>query len=211
MACIVNMGSVYHEIFLHAKKLKSCSPAKEWLAKRLLSEVPKRKDWHEQSWLGSTRMWELLDEVCSPDVLAEMQPVKAAVERHVAKAIANGEPLKWFGHAEARREISSVADWLASLPTEDPDMLRKLSKVTWAQAVDHSRRWHERLAKQSAETVAAKELADGTQIVVEAPLADGWRWVRLTTEEALDQEGQAMGHCVGSGGYDTCLMDWRSV
>ncbi|MCB2101409.1 MAG: PcfJ domain-containing protein, partial [Rhodobacterales bacterium] len=33
-------------------------------------------------------------------------------------------------------------------------------------------------------------------------LGDGWRWLRLTSEAALDYEGRRMRHCAGEGGYD---------
>ena len=72
--------------------------------------------------------------------------------------------------------------------------------MTWAQAIEHSRRWHDRLARQNADVVSAAALGQGVVIALE--MADGWRWARLETTAALDAEGQAMGHCVGSGGYD---------
>ncbi len=45
-----------------------------------------------------------------------------------------------------------------------------------------------------------KESLAGTEPVME--LSDGMRIVRLTTPEALDFEGEYMGHCVGKGSYD---------
>lgn len=36
---------------------------------------------------------------------------------------------------------------------------------------------------------------------------DGWLVVRLMTRQALDREGEHMGHCLGNGGYDECAGD----
>jgi hypothetical protein len=106
----------------------------------------------------------------------------------------------------ARRlpDLDLVADWLACLPTDDPEMLRKLERVSWDDAVTLTDQWHARLAKRMSWKASAAELAEGTRAVLELP--DGWRWVRLETKEALDREGEAMGHCVGQGGYDWLLF-----
>ena len=118
----------------------------------------------------------------------------------MAKAVAQGEPLVLFQAGFAAAEVGAVADWLAALSTEAPALLAKLPRVTWTQAIEHSRRWHDRLARQNADVVSAAALGQGVVIALE--MADGWRWARLETTAALDAEGQAMGHCVGSGGYD---------
>ncbi|MFJ7437338.1 hypothetical protein ACIQW5_06745 [Methylorubrum thiocyanatum] len=94
------------------------------------------------------------------------------------------------------RDFGTVRDWLAALPETDPRMLDKLPRVTWDQAVEHARAYHERL-KRSRLRIAGDE---GT--VDPVPSVAGHRWLHLVTPEALDAESAAMGHCVGDGGYD---------
>ncbi|MFJ7437779.1 hypothetical protein ACIQW5_09005 [Methylorubrum thiocyanatum] len=100
------------------------------------------------------------------------------------------------------RHFGTVRDWLAALPETDPRMLDKLARVTWDQAVEHARAYHERL-KRSRLRIAGNE---GTADPV--PSVAGHRWLHLVTPEALDAESGAMGHCVGDGGYDYVTW-WR--
>jgi hypothetical protein len=100
------------------------------------------------------------------------------------------------------RHFGNVRDWLAALPETDPRMLDKLPRVTWDQAVEHARAYHERL-KRSRLRIAGDE---GT--VDPVPSVGGHRWLHLVTPEALDAESAAMGHCVGDGGYDYVTW-WR--
>lgn len=99
------------------------------------------------------------------------------------------------------RHFGNVRDWLAALPETDPRMLDKLTRVTWDQAVEHARAYHERL-KRSRLRIAGDE---GTADPV--PSVGGHRWLHLVTPEALDAESAAMGHCVGDGGYD--YLTWE--
>lgn len=95
-------------------------------------------------------------------------------------------------------EITLVRDWLYGL---DSFWLEKLPRITWCQAVEHARKWHEQLAKQKAVVAGT----DGTDSRIES--VDGCYWVRLTTEKAMDRESVAMGNCVGHGRYDYYLDD----
>lgn len=99
------------------------------------------------------------------------------------------------------RHFGNVRDWLAALPETDPRMLDKLVRVTWDQAVEHARPYHERL-KRSRLRIAGDE---GT--VDPIPSVGGHRWLHLVTPEALDAESAAIGHCVGDGGYDDETWD----
>ena len=99
---------------------------------------------------------------------------------------------------------SSLGDWLTALPVERPKMPAKLHKLTMAQALNASALWHEDIARRAERIRADQSSFGGDPDAVEV-LADGgqgWRWVRVTSPEGLDYEGNAMGHCVGRGGYD---------
>lgn len=202
---VLNMGDVYRDAWEVSSTRNLCAEAQAWLVRRLPAEVARGQFCESRPgvFLGQ---WDWLAQMSAGD-REEMQKIRQMTETHVARALANNEPTAvYIGTSHPRHgrrlltEYFEIADWLAALPTGAPSMLRKLPRVTWQQAIGHSRRWHERLAKKGTEAVTAAEFADGAEVVLE--LEYGWRWVRLTTGQALDREGQAMGHCVGSGGYD---------
>lgn len=202
---VLNMGDVYRDVWEVSSTRNLCAEARAWLVRRLPAEVA-RGQFCESRQGVFLEQWDWLVQMSAGD-REEMQKIRQMTENHVARALANNEPTAvYIGASRPKHdrrlltEYFEIADWLAALPTEAPSMLRKLPRVTWQQAIGHSGRWHERLAKRDAEAVTAAEFADGAEVVLE--LDGGWGWVRLTTGQALDREGQAMGHCVGSGGYD---------
>ena len=117
----------------------------------------------------------------------------------------------WAEHrlAQVSHEISGeqwngLRDWLTALPLERPKMPEKLHKLTMAQAFQASVLWHEDIAHR-AERIRDDRAGFGGDPDAFQVLADGgqgWRWVRVTSPEGLDYEGNAMGHCVGRGNYD---------
>ena len=112
--------------------------------------------------------------------------------------------LSQASHDISREQWNGLRDWLTALPIERPKMPAKLYKLTMSQALDASIRWHEDIVRQAERIRADKADFGGDPYAVQV-LADGgqgWRWVRVTTPEGLDYEGNAMGHCVGRGGYD---------
>ena len=128
---------------------------------------------------------------------------------------------------------TGLRDWLVVLPAERPKMQGKLWKVTLVQALDAQRHWHAEMAARSARIAAKRGTFEGDPDAVETVVAavdaagnPGWRWVRVVTPEGLDYEGNAMGHCVGKGGYDNgntifslrdpdnlphCTVEWEEV
>ena len=118
----------------------------------------------------------------------------------------------WAEHrlSQATHDISGeqwnrLRDWLTALPIKRPKMPAKLHKLTIEQALEASVLWHDDMAHQS-ERVRADQASfpgDPNAVQVLADSRQGWWWVRVTSPEGLDYEGNAMGHCVGRGGYDT--------
>ena len=104
------------------------------------------------------------------------------------------------GTSPSSDDVRSLGDWLSSLPTDRPKMVDKLHKLTWAQAMDAQTRWHDAMARRAGKRTSFGGAPDDVELVLD--LGEGWRWVRVTTPEGLDFEGEAMGHCVGGGSYD---------
>jgi hypothetical protein len=201
---ILNIGGVYGRISALADERALRREARDWLVRRLPVEAARREEWTRPrqavDWAACEREWDWLERAVglSEADLEEMRRVRDAAKEHVARAEEKGERI---GVAELPwDDVDLVADWLATLPTEDTRLFGKLRKVTWDQAEEHSRRWHERLKKQREIKLTEEMAARGIRSLVEFP--DGWRWVRLETVEALQQEGSVMHHCVGRGGYN---------
>jgi hypothetical protein len=69
-----------------------------------------------------------------------------------------------------------------------------------------SQRWHEQLQKaaERRKTRAIPPDPIGAPFVLAEPsLGPGWHWVWLKSPDARKAEGEAMGHCVGRGGYES--------
>lgn len=102
---------------------------------------------------------------------------------------------------------AGLTDWLTSLPVEHPKMPGKMWKVTFQQALEMQAKWHHAMEARRTRITAQHGKFKGDAHAVEAlcvadGLSKGWRWVRVTTPEGMDYEGDAMGHCVGRGTYD---------
>lgn len=93
--------------------------------------------------------------------------------------------------------ITRVIDWFRHLvQNRDPILTaQRLSRLTLQQAEVASRQWHEELRQRAEQEKALAPIAGEVPIM---ELSNGYRWVSLTTPEALDREGERMGHCVGS-------------
>lgn len=95
-------------------------------------------------------------------------------------------------------EIIGVKDYLNSL-TEDDRIHQTLNKVAWQDAVKRQEKWHDTLARKSVKMAEFGGDAGGKAVL---DCSDGYKWVEIKTSEQFDFEGNAMGHCIGQGGYD---------
>lgn len=79
--------------------------------------------------------------------------------------------------------------------------------LSFENTLNLAKLWHAKLAEKSAKVRKDDKFyqksLDGTELVME--LSDGMKVYKLLTLEALDFEGDNMGHCVGSGHYDEDL------
>ncbi|MBD5398615.1 hypothetical protein HDR60_03865 [bacterium] len=79
--------------------------------------------------------------------------------------------------------------------------------LSFENTLNLAKLWHARLAEKSAKVRKDDKFyqksLEGTELVME--LSDGMKVYKLLTLEALDFEGDNMGHCVGSGHYDEDL------
>jgi hypothetical protein len=183
-ACIINLEDIRTLAREQGKPLSSLAQ-REWLERGMLRYV-----------------------IDSEDCLRPAEPSRAELSAaHVARAVAANEPsVRFLPSAKLLEDVALVVDWLAGLRERNPRLAGKLRRVTFADALEMSRRWHGQLRK-AAERTQAKGIPNdpvGAPVVLDAlSLGPGWSWVWLKSPEARKAEGKAMGHCVGSGGYES--------
>jgi hypothetical protein len=182
--CIVNIEDIRLFAKIEAKRLP-VRAHREWLERTVLRHVVTVQDSLQPSAPSRT-------ELAAP---------------HVSRASAAGEPtLRFKASTKLTREVADVVDWLAGLPGRDPGLDRKLRRVTFSDACAKSRRWHEQLRKNAERRYASGICPDpkGAPVILDEPsLGHRWHWVWLKDSKAREAEGIAMGHCVGSGGYES--------
>lgn len=93
-----------------------------------------------------------------------------------------------------RGEWQSVLDWMRAT---HPDV----QTLTIPQAIDRTKRWHQKLARDAKRAKPVQRLAEGDW-GPRVDLPGGWFAHQLLSTRALDKESQELGHCVGTGGYD---------
>jgi hypothetical protein len=112
---------------------------------------------------------------------------KVKKEPWIQKAIDKGEELfivRLTGALE--NQISHVLDYFQFNPNLN------ISRISVPEAIRQSIQWTGQLNKKASD----QEDVQGTQEVRKYP--DGFRWVKVTSKQALDREGKLMRHCVGS-------------
>lgn len=129
------------------------------------------------------------------------------------REVLRGEHFQEVSRAEGVQQVSYtpsdqlkaqaryILDWLAELSLRDPVLHSKLPRITFAQAYQHSDKWHKAMAKASEKDRRHIE-PDEENAPMVLDLGDGWEVFWLKTDLARDIEGKVMGHCIGSGGYD---------
>ena len=119
---------------------------------------------------------------------------KGWIERRLDNEIKNNKKLP------DEDTIRNIRDCLASLD-EKSETIQKLYKISFKDMNTIQENWHKALAKKAEKL---KEFG-GKPFEYEPILKcdKGFQWVRLDTPESKDYEGNAMGHCVGSGIYDS--------
>ncbi|AQU89227.1 hypothetical protein B0W47_16735 (plasmid) [Komagataeibacter nataicola] len=83
---------------------------------------------------------------------------------------------------------------------EDPKLAGRIDRISWKDAQTHQKKWHDGLAKKAEKLSEFRGNPDDVTPILN--YEGGFQWVKLETPEAKDFEGNAMGNCVGRGGYD---------
>jgi hypothetical protein len=102
-----------------------------------------------------------------------------------------------------------VLDWMVGLQgsadVNGQALFAKIGpKMTFEHAIKHSERWHAAMAKKAEKRRKLGIVDDDPGCPVCLQLDgefQGWTWRWLKSNEARDSESDAMGHCVGRGGY----------
>jgi len=138
---------------------------------------------------------------------------------HIRQAAASGEPIftpyggiEDFHNSYKLREIK---DYLA---TKTPEEIKNMGFI---DAITKSNEWHADLANKAdlagPTKYTYKEVIAGTEPVLDTKKGK-LNWVQVKTKDALEKEGELMGHCIGGKGHcepfvkgDTKVFSLRDV
>lgn len=123
----------------------------------------------------------------------------------LAAALVRGETVYRFDAYHMSEQVESVRDWLAELHIREARVYAALHKMSFAQMIGHSKKWHAAIARRARllQDHGVPHDPEGAPVVMDldGELA-GWTVVWLRNNEARDTEGFVMGNCVGDGYYD---------
>lgn len=94
--------------------------------------------------------------------------------------------------SETGRQVMSIRDWLRNLRNNNRLNVGRLSRMSWAQAVQAAEEFHRELAKKRGED--SEELEGDKTVYLD--LGENGTWWKLVGKSCLDREGNLMGHCV---------------
>ncbi len=150
------------------------------LIKSIVEDHPNLKEWFEKTF----RKWALNNGPASPSA---NKNVKGLPDWLANQPAFNSDIKKLKDVAD------SITDYLENLvSTKGTNSL----KLGVEPAVIGSEKWHKGLANKKVELPQDK---GGVKTVL--PFSSGYRWVQLLTAKSMEDEGNAMGHCVGNGYY----------
>lgn len=134
-----------------------------------------------------------LDPVRDREAIGRTLGAEEGSIRHLEEKLASGGDLRAFSIELFRRtgpDIGHLVDWLNALPTSDPRMIKKLSRVSVEAALEHARAWVSAKARLAVTALGSEKI-----LIVLEP-SPGKVWVELLNEAALLLESSAMSHCV---------------
>lgn len=138
---------------------------------------------------------------------------------HIRQAAASGEPVFTpYGGIEDFHnpyKLREIKDYLA---TKNPEEIKNMGFI---DAITKSDEWHADLANKAdlagPTKYTYKEVIAGTEPVLDTKKGK-LNWVQVKTKDALEKEGELMGHCIGGPGHcepfvkgDTKVFSLRDV
>lgn len=107
-----------------------------------------------------------------------------------------------------RSEITHIRDWLLSAKQTGADFLTdcingKPKTLLHTQSIAHAYEQADKYFEELNKRIEANPDIEGVDVKTIMTFKDGYRFVQLLTPNALKNEGPKVGHCVGSGAYDS--------
>lgn len=93
-----------------------------------------------------------------------------------------------------QNRIQPVLDYMLELVTTKPDT--NTAAIGFEVAEQRAVKWHQEMQRRQPPELVQE---DGAQIIKN--YTDGYTWRRVVGREAMDREGNSMGHCVGRLSY----------
>ena len=180
------LSEIDHSIYISLSKEVSFYDDKEnWLKNSILKHLLKSHQYHRKTQL------------------------RKSGNAYVQKAIEEGAQLYEIRFPDQlRSNIRYVCDWLAELDQRDIVLFKRLNRVSFIQAFDHSKNWHKQLVNRAKNAEKQIPFDDEENPIIheisenEHPGFGGWKWVWLKTGLARTREEALMGCCVAPVKHD---------
>jgi hypothetical protein len=144
------------------------------------------------AWLTTVlRKWILRKAPAVPSVVGD----DAGLPVWLRTTIQRGDEMVQIDITAISERVRPVVDYMVELVHNKPDT--KIAQIGFEVAEARATKWHADMAKTRQEQVILEE--EGVTVVQTFP--DGYTWRNVFGKEALNREGDNMGHCVGRFNY----------
>lgn len=118
------------------------------------------------------------------------------------------DPAKADATPNLRSEITHIRDWLLSAKQTGAEFLtdcinKQPKTLLHVQSIGHAYDLADKYFVDLNKRIEANPDVEGVDVKTIMTFKDGYRFVQLLSPNALKNEGPKMGHCVGSGAYDS--------
>lgn len=144
-----------------------------------------------QEWINSVfRKWAIKSGPVNPAKLDANKLPKDSPS-WLSDAVKRGDDLFSFDYPKLLQTLGPIVDYLRSIP-EDKD----LSRMSVPDTEKAAKVWHDKMLSDKVGREDGVLVEEGTQVVMK--FTNGYTMRKLSSAQALNREGEIMGHCVGS-------------
>lgn len=144
-----------------------------------------------QGWINSVfRKWAIKSGPANPTKLDASKLPKDSPS-WLSDAVKRGDDLFRLDYPKLLQVLGPIVDYLRTLP-EDKD----LSRMSVPDTEKAAKEWHDKMLSDKVGREDGVLVEAGTKVVMK--FTNGYTVRKLSSAQALDREGEIMGHCVGS-------------
>lgn len=171
-----------------ARNIINADEVEDWLRDQFATRYEPLMQWL----LGPVRKWIIKS---APAEVAPIQD-KTGMPDWLRQSLDRGEKPERVVLGDAlQNQLSLTLDYMLDLVAVKPDT--NLMAIGYDVAQKRAEKWHADMAKRAKNAQVVQE--DGANII--KTYGDGYTWRTVVGKEAMEREGDVMGHCVGRFSY----------